>query len=128
MLFRSEGEARMGDFADGPDLPDRLQWAKALHIHCTLSSSDITLEIDIQLHVYSLVQALQECQAKVLQASERSAHLVKIAKTSQLKEDMYQKLKEGAVTLAKLQHLSPQKTNNCTKKYGNSVRRITPIF
>ena len=62
------------------------------------------------------------------EASERSAHLVKIAKTSQLKEDMYQKLKEGAVTLAKLQHLSPQKTNNCTKKYGNSVRRITPIF
>ena len=73
----------MGDFADGPDLPDRLQWAKALHIHCTLPSSDITSEIDIQLHLYSLVQALQECQAKVLQASERSAHLVKIAKTAQ---------------------------------------------
>lgn len=87
-VFSGEGEARMGDFADGPDLPDRLQWAKALHIHCTLPSSDITSEIDIQLHVYSLVQALQECQAKVLQASERSAHLVKIAKTSQLKEAM----------------------------------------
>jgi len=78
-VFPGEGEARMGDFADGPDLPDRLKWAKALHIHCTLPSSDITSEIDIQLHVYSLVQALQERQAKVLQASERSAHLVKIA-------------------------------------------------
>jgi len=87
-VFSGEGEARMGDFADGPDLPDRLQWAKALHIHCTLPSSDITSEIDIQLHIYSLVQALQECYAKVLQASERSAHLVKIAKNSQLKEAM----------------------------------------
>ena len=72
-VYSGEGEARMGNFADRPDLPDRLQWAKALHIHCTLPSSDITSEIDIQLHVYSLVQALQECQAKVLQASERSA-------------------------------------------------------
>ena len=43
-VFSGEGEARMGDFADGPDLPDRLQWSKALHIHCTLPSSEITSE------------------------------------------------------------------------------------
>ena len=55
---------------------------------CILPSLTIKSEIDIQLHVYSLVQALQECQVMVLQASERAAHLVKIAKTSQLKEAM----------------------------------------
>jgi len=87
-VFSGEGEAHMGDFADRPDLPDPLQWVKALHIHCILPSLDIKSEIDIQLHAYSLVQALQECQVKVLQASERAAHLVKIAKTSQLKEAM----------------------------------------
>ena len=32
------------------------------------------------------------------------------------------------VLRGKLQHLSPQKTNKCTKMYGSSVRRYTRIF
>jgi hypothetical protein len=40
--FSSEGETKMGIFADGPDRQDRIEWAKAVHDLCAVPDESMT--------------------------------------------------------------------------------------